>query len=340
MKYDPVPLVTEQRQNKKSNSKMDRPVKMNFFKKWLICSRPFSFPASTMPVVFGSVGAAAYGGYAFKPGLFILSLLGMVVLHSAANILSDINDYKKGLDRVPIPVSGGVVRGMITLKEALVASAILFLAGALIGFYLAWKSGPLLLAIGGLGLLVGIFYTRGGKISLKYHALGDLAVFLNFGILGSLGSWYVQSGSFSWIPVVWAVPMAMHVIAILHANNWRDIVSDKKGDITTIASLLGDNGSLRYYAFMIFGPFAIVLGLIFAPRILPGDIPAMPLPFLLTLMALPLALKLWHKAIRRKEPIDPLDFIALDGATAKLNLLFGTLCTVALLLNVVILNLK
>lgn len=317
---------------------MEQPVNMNVFKKWLICFRPFSFPASTMPVVFGSVGAAAYGGFTFKPGLFILSLLGMVILHSAANILSDINDYRKGLDRVPTPVSGGVVRGLITIREAWISSGILFLAGTLIGLYLVLKSGPLLLVIGGLGLLVGIFYTRGGKVALKYHALGDLAVFLNFGILGSVGSWYVQSGSFSWIPVVWAVPMAMHVIAILHANNWRDIVSDKDGDIATVASILGDKGSLRYYAFMIFGPFAIVLGLIFLPRILPGDLPAMPLPFLLTLLALPLAIRLWHKAIRRKEPIDPFDFIALDGATAQLNLLFGALCTISLLVNVAILS--
>ena len=317
---------------------MEQSVNMNFFKRWLISVRPFSFPASSMPVVFGSVGAAAYGGYTFKPGLFILSLLGMVILHAAANILSDINDYRKGLDRVPTPVSGGVVRGLISIREAWISSGILFLAGTLIGLYLVLKSGPLLLAIGGLGLLVGIFYTRGGKIALKYHALGDLAVFLNFGILGSVGSWYVQSGSFSWIPVVWAVPMAMHVIAILHANNWRDIVSDKNGDIATVASILGDKGSLRYYAFMIFGPFAIVLGLIFLPRILPGNLPAMPLPFLLTLLALPLAIKLWHKAIRRKEPIEPFDFIALDGATAQLNLLFGALCTISLLVNVAILS--
>ena len=308
-----------------------------FLKKWLISVRPFAFPASTMPVIFGSVGAAAYGGYAFKPGLFILSFLGILILHSGANILSDINDYRKGLDRVPTPVSGGVVRGIITMKEAWISSVILLFTGTLIGLYLVWKSGPLLLAIGGLGLLVGIFYTRGKKIALKYHALGDLAVFLNFGILGSLGSWYVQSGTFSWIPVIWAVPMAMHVIAILHANNWRDIVSDKEGEIATVASILGDKGSLRYYAFMIFGPFAIVLGLIFLPGILPGNLPAMPLPFLLTLLALPLAIKLWHKAIRRKEPIDPLDFIALDGATAQLNLAFGALCTVSFLVNVAIL---
>ncbi len=316
---------------------MEQPFKVPFIQKWLISIRPFSFPASTMPVVFGSVGAAAYGGYAFKPGLFLLSFLGILILHAGANILGDINDYRKGLDRVPAPGSGGVVRGIISLKEALISSTILFFIGALIGLYLTWKSGPLLLVIGGLGLLMGIFYTRGGKIALKYHALGDLAVFLNFGILGSLGSWYVQSATFSWIPVVWAVPMAMHVIAILHANNWRDIVSDTKGDIATVASLLGDNGSLRYYAFMIFGPFLIVLGLIFMPRILPGDLPAMPLPFLLTLLALPLAIKLWRKAIRRKEPIDPLDFIALDGATARLNLVFGALCTVSLLVNVAIL---
>lgn len=317
---------------------MEQPVKLSFFKKWLISARPWSFPASTMPVVFGSVGAAAYGGYPFKPGLFILSLIGMVILHAGANILSDINDYRKGLDKVPTPVSGGVVRGIISIREAWISSAILLATGALIGFFLVWKSGPLLLAIGGLGLLVGVFYTRGGKIALKYHALGDLVVFLNFGILGSLGSWYVQSGSFSWIPVIWAVPMAMHVIAILHANNWRDIVSDQKGEIATVASMLGDKGSLRYYAFMIFGPFAIVLGLIFLPRILPGNLPAMPLPFMLTLLALPLAIKLWHKAIRRKESVDPLDFIALDGATAQLNLLFGALCTISLLVNVAILS--
>lgn len=317
---------------------MEQSSKLPFIKKWLISIRPFALPASTMPVVFGSVLAAAFGGYAFKPGLFVLSLLGMVILHSGANILSDINDYKKGLDRVPTPVSGGIVRGIITVREALMVSIILLFVGAAIGIFLVWKSGPLLLAIGGLGLLVGIFYTRGGKIALKYHALGDLAVFLNFGILGSLGSWYVQTGVFSWVPVVWAIPMAMHVIAILHANNWRDIVSDQKGEIFTIASVLGDKGSLWYYAFMIFGPFVIVLGYIFLPLVLPGDLPAMPLPFLLTLLALPLAIRLWRKAIKRKEPIDPLDFIALDGATAQLNLLFGILCTVSLLVHIVILN--
>jgi 1,4-dihydroxy-2-naphthoate octaprenyltransferase len=260
----------------------------------------------------------------------------MVILHAGANILSDINDYKKGLDKEPNPTSGGVVRGYLSIRGAYWSSILFLAVGALIGLFLVWKTGLLLLAIGGLGLLVGILYTRGGTVALKYHALGDLAVFLNFGILGSLGSWYVQTSTFSWVPVIWAIPMAMLVVAILHANNWRDIGSDKVGEIVTIASILGDKGSLYYYAFMIFGPFAMNLGFIFLPMLLPGELPRMPLAFLMTLLALPLAIKLWRKAIKRREPINPLDFIALDGATAQLNLLFGSLCTLSLIINALI----
>jgi 1,4-dihydroxy-2-naphthoate octaprenyltransferase len=166
--------------------------------------------------------------------------------------------------------------------------------------------------------------------------LGDLAVFLNFGILGSLGAYYVQASNLSWIPVVWAIPMSMLVIAIVHANNWRDIQSDKIGKIFTIASLLGDKSSLRYYGLLIYGPFALVLLLIIVPFFLFPGMEAMPFTFLVTMAALPLAIKLWRKALNRKNPAQPLDFIALDGATAQLNLLFGSLCTVALILQLVI----
>jgi 1,4-dihydroxy-2-naphthoate octaprenyltransferase len=171
---------------------------------------------------------------------------------------------------------------------------------------------------------------------LKYHGLGDLAVFLNFGILGSLGAFYVQSSTLSWIPVIWAVPMSMLVIAIVHANNWRDIQSDKAGKIFTIAALLGDKSSLRYYGLLIYGPFILVLGLILVPFLLVPHMTAMPFTFIITIGALPLAIKLWKKALNREHPSQPLDFIALDGATAQLNLLFGSLCTLALILHAVI----
>ncbi len=315
---------------------MEETHKISFFKKWWTSIRPFSLPASTMPVIFGTVLAVVYGGYPLKPWYFLLAFFGMVILHAGANILSDIFDYQKGLDKEPSPSSGGVVRKYITIREAWIASVLMLVAGTIIGLYLTYVTGPWLLAIGILGLFVGTFYTSHSKIALKYHGFGDLAVFLNFGILGSLGAYYVQSTELSWIPVVWAVPMSLLVIAILHANNWRDIQSDREGKIFTIAALLGDKSSLRYYGVLIYGPFALVLLLIMVPFLFFPKIAAMPFTFLITLLALPLALNLWKKALNRKTPSKPLDFIALDGATAQLNLLFGSLCTLALILYAVI----
>ena len=309
---------------------------ITFFKKWWISIRPFSLPASTMPVIFGTVLAVVYGGASINIGYFLLALLGMVILHGASNILSDIHDYNRGLDKEPTPVSGGVVRKIISIKEAKNASIILFLIGSSIGLFLTWMTGIWLLAIGVGGLLGGVFYTTGTRISLKYNALGDLAVFMDFGILGALGAWYVQVGSLSWVPVIWAIPMATLVIAILHANNWRDIKSDRQGDIITIASILGDKRSLGYYAVLIYGPFLMVLGLVLVPYFIFPDLVAMPFTFLITLSALPIAINLWRKALKRENPDNPMDFIALDGVTAKLNLKFGILCSAALILDLAI----
>lgn len=310
--------------------------KISFFKKWWISLRPFSFPASTMPVIFGTVLAYVYGGAVFNPWFFLLAFFGMVFLHAGANVLNDIIDFKKGLDKVPAPVSGGVVRRLITIREAKIASTLLFTVGTAMGLILAYFTSPWLLLIGVPGVFIGIFYSLGGKIALKYHAFGDLAVFLNFGTLGALGAWFVQTGTFSWIPVIWALPMSMLVIGILHANNWRDITSDREGNINTIASMLGDKASLRYYGYLIFGPFFVVLGLILVPYFAFPNITFMPFTFGIVIISLPMALKLWQKALNRREPKNPIDFVALDGATAQFNLVFGLLCTLALVLEAVI----
>ncbi|MBU2651042.1 MAG: 1,4-dihydroxy-2-naphthoate octaprenyltransferase [Bacteroidetes bacterium] len=312
---------------------MDNTNKISFLKKWWTSVRPFAFPASTMPVIFGTVLAIVYGDTGFNLLNFILAFAGMVILHSGANILSDIYDYKKGIDKLPNPTSGGIVRGFISTREATWASVILLSAGTIIGLVLTYLTGIWLLIIGFAGLFIGVFYTSGTRFALKYNGLGDFAVFMNFGILGALGAYYVQTTELSWIPVLWAIPMSTLVIAILHANNWRDISSDKQKNIFTIASLLGDKKSLRYYGFLIYGPFFMVLLLILVPYLLVPSLDAMPFTFLITLLALPLAISLWRKALNRKNPKEPLDFIALDGATAKLNLVFGSLCTLALFVH-------
>jgi len=307
--------------------------KVSFFKKWLVSIRPFAFPASSMPVIFGTLLAVLYEGYPMKWGFFIMALLGMIILHSGANILSDIKDYQKGLDKEPNPTSGGVVRRYISIREAWISSILLLSLGTIMGLILVYYTGTGLLIIGLVGLFIGIFYSLGKGIALKYHALGDFAVFMNFGILGSLGAWYVQTSTFSWLPVVWVIPIAMLVVGILHANNWRDMEHDRKNNIHTVASLLKDRWSLSYYAFMIFGPFVLIAGFVFVPYFfIPGTY-YMPFTFLIVMLAIPVAFRLWRKAIKRKTPEKPLDFIALDGATSQLNLIFGLLCVSAFFLQ-------
>jgi len=297
-------------------------------KKWLMAARPWSWPASTMPVLFGTSLAVVVGRAPFLPLRFLLAMAAMVILHSAANMLSDVFDFKRGLDREVTPLSGAVIRGWLSTRQTSRGSIILFAAGSALGVWLAVLSSPLLLAVGAAGLLVGAGYSI-----LKCYALGDLAVFLNFGILGALGAWIVQTGHVSWIPVVWTVPMAMLVAAILHANNWRDASSDRARGVRSFASVVGDRGSLLYYGFLIFGPFAIVLALILLPRATAGPLPGLPWTFLLVFVALPRALALFGRGRRRHAPRHPMDFAVLDGVTAQYNLLFGLLSTAAVWLD-------
>ena len=304
---------------------------VTFLIKWITAVRPWALPASTMPVIFGTSLAVVIGQFQLNVLKFVLAFFGMVILHSAANALSDVFDFKRGLDKVVTPVSGAIVRGWITTKQATILAVFLFIFGSAIGLVLVLMTGTVLLIIGAVGVAIGVFYA-----GLKYHALGDLAVFLNFGILGSLGAWVVQGESFSWIPVFWTVPMAMLVSGILHANNWRDAASDSERKVTTIASLLGDKGSLFYYAFLIFGPFVIVFCLILVPRLALAQLEAMPLTLFICVLALPNAIKLLGRAVRRHKPRQPMDFIILDGATAQHNLIFGLLCTAAVWLQFVL----
>ncbi len=302
--------------------------------KWRVAMRTFSFPASTMSVVFGTALAATVGQAPFQWVLFLASFFGMALLHAGANLLNDVYDFRKGLDRHVNPVSGAVVRGWITPGQALTAGWLLLGLGSALGLYLVGKVGLPILWIGLAGVAIGVLYTW-GPFPLKFNALGDLAVFTNFGVLGTLGAWTVQTGRPAWFPAFWAVPMSLLVVGILHANNWRDIRSDTGGGIRTMASLLGDRFSEAYYAFMILGPFALILLLMLLSRV--ADLgPKMPYAFLITFLASPLALGLLKKARQRHAPRHPLDFAALDGATAKLNLVFSVLCTLALGLDALI----
>ena len=306
----------------------------SFFTKWRVATRPFALPASTMSVVFGTVLAVTIGQAAFDFICFLAAFFGMAFLHTGSNLLNDVFDFKKGIDKQVNPVSGAVVRGWITPAQALKGAIVFLVLGTVLGLYLVSRVGLPIFWIGLIGVLIGVLYTW-GPMPLKFNALGDLAVFLNFGILGSLGAWTVQTGSLSWTPAIWAVPMSLLVVGILHANNWRDIASDDAGGIRTVASLLGDGKSATYYRFLILFPFAFIL-LVIILTWAAGLQHRMPLTFLIIFLTLPKALKLIKKGKNRAHPEQPQDFIALDGETAQFNLMFGILCTLALGLDAVV----
>jgi len=300
-------------------------------KVWWIALRPFSFPASVISVLFGAVTAVIMTDAPLNLPLMLLAALGMALLHGGANILNDVYDFRRGIDTRVNPVSGAVIRGYLTPAQAFRGALVFMAAGSVIGLYITAVIGPTILYIGLAGVAIGVLYSA-TPVGLKYHALGDLSVFLNFGILGALGGWVTQTGTVAWLPVIWSIPISLLVVGILHANNWRDIDGDRSKGCTTVATLLGDNASEPYYAFLVFAPFALIAALIAVPRIT-GIGTAMPVTFGLTLLALPLAIKLMGRAKRRANAGNPIDFLALDGGTAQLNLLFGILCTVSVILH-------
>ncbi|MFA5519208.1 MAG: 1,4-dihydroxy-2-naphthoate octaprenyltransferase [Spirochaetota bacterium] len=302
-----------------------------FLKKWFLAVRPFSFPASLMPLLFGTALAATKGGVKVNLLIFAIALIAMIFLHSATNLLNDYFDYKKKIDLIETPGSGGIMKGLISVNVSFKGAVVLYVAGSLLGLYLVSITGVILFYIGLAGLIVGIFYTQEKTLSLKYSALGDLAVFLNFGILGTLGAWVIQTGSFSWIPVVWALPIGILVIAILHANNWRDIEGDRKGNIKTVAMFLGDRGSLVYYTALLISPFAIILFLMSGALFIDLGELSMPLSFGIVFFALPAAINLIHKTGSRFVPERIMEFAVLDGLTAQFNIIFGLLCLVSAL---------
>ena len=305
--------------------------------KWYVAIRPFALPASTVPVIFGTVTAVTAGNASFRPLLFLLSLAAMMAIHGGANIINDIVDYRKGLDKVVTPVSGAMVRGWFSLRTSLIGAAAFFVFGSLLGLVIAWHTGPYILYLGVAGVAIGIFYTV-APIGLKYRGLGDLAVFLDFGTFGALGAWTVQSCTPSWTPVIWSIPISLLVVAILHANNWRDSETDGAGGFRTVAQYLGDGGSLCYYGFLIFSPFFLLTAFIVISG-LKWMSHSMPYESLMTLCAMPMAVSLWKKALRRHNPDKPLDFVTLDGATApQYSMVFGMLYSLSFIVHEVLMH--
>lgn len=300
---------------------------------WLMAARAYSFPASIIPVLFGTVLAVI-----LNPELdfnfinFILCIIGAVLVHVGTNIINDIYDYEKGIDKedkeLGIPHGGSMVisMGLVSLKEMKKAAVISLLVAFAIGVYLFTQAGMWILYLSLFGLLSAIFYTA-KPIALKYKALGDIQVILSFGVGMTLGAYIVQTGEFSWMPVIFSIPLGMLIDAILHSNNIRDINFDGKFGVKTLPILIGEKLSIKFYYFLILGSYLSVI--VFAAMGL------LPWFALLSLITLPLALKL----VKMSESF-PAEGIARFEygtkhimMTAQLNMVFGLSLIMGLLIS-------
>ncbi len=289
---------------------------------WL-ATRPFSFTASATPVLLGTAIAWVTTSN-FNLMFFILALVGGMAVHAVANLLSDRFDLAKGLDRMDNAGAQNILlKGWMTPRQHRIEIIVLLILALAIAAYFVITAGTFVLYLCIVGLIFVLFYTA-PPLKFKYIGLGDLAIFLSFGILMTLGAYYIQTHTFSWLPAIYAIPIALLVDAILHANNYRDITSDRAAGITTLAIALGFSGArMMYYVLVIGAYLSIPLMILFAHLS----------PFaLFTFITLPIAFKVIKKAANR-DKLDAQTFAIIDVETAQLHMMFGLSMTIGLVVS-------
>ena len=255
-------------------------------KAWLQALRPRVFTASYAPM--GLAGIIAVDDGVFDGRLFLLSLIGTMLLQSAANLINEYADYRRGADQFKQAGQGMIIKQKILKPQSVRNGAVLTTAaGCLLGLFLLSQSGPLLWLIGLGGLLVVISYTA-GPFPLAYHGLGEIAVAIFMGPAIVVGAYYVMSPTVDSPRMIElcliSLPIAFMVAAILHANNIRDMDADRAVNKRTLAVIFGIGFARAEYAFLVMGSYAAQAILIASGL--------MPPAALLSFITLPEALRL------------------------------------------------
>ncbi len=293
-------------------------------KNWAMALRVPFLTASIIPVLLGTVIAWFATGTLYW-GFFLLAMLAGLLAHMGTNVINDYTDHKSGNDEVNRefvrPFSGGsrvIQLGLLTPLEVLLGGAIFFLLSAVIGFYLAWTRGPLILVFGAIGFISGMFYT-GGFLNWAKRGVGELLVGLNFGVLMTLGAYYVQTQSLSWVPVIAAIPVSLLIAAVLYINEFPDYTADKQVGKSTLVVRLGRERGVILYALIMAGVY-LSIGVGVATGFL-------PLMALLGWITLPLTIKAVQYA--RRYHSRPFDMVPANALTVTSHLAIGLLLTLA-----------
>lgn len=286
-------------------------------KAWLVATRPWSFPASLVPMLVG--GALAHRAGEFSGGLFLLTLVGGLLFHIGANLFNTYFDFRRGVDSSADADDRTLVDAILRPREVVMGGLAAFAVGAGIGGFLVSQAGFAILALGGIGLALGAFYTA-DPLGYKYKALGDLGIFAAFGPVLVLGAYMVQTEEMDLLPFLFAVPLGLIIDAILHANNLRDVQADRRSGARTLAQLLGEDASRWVYAALVLAPYAFVAG--FGAAVSPW--------MLLPIVTIPLAWKALQPIRIREEELQPA-IALLPQQTAQLSMVFGLLLAAGVL---------
>jgi 1,4-dihydroxy-2-naphthoate octaprenyltransferase len=278
---------------------------------WLMALRPISFTAAVIPVL---VGTALAADQAFRPGLFVLALVGSMALQGGTNMINDYYDHRLGADTADsLGPSGVIQRGILEPRTVLIGGLAAIGAGVATGLAITALVGWPILALGVASVLAGFFYTA-PPVKLAYRALGEVTTFVFMGVIIVMGAAYVQIEAFTWKALLASIPVGLLTAAILHANNLRDIEGDRSHGKRTLASIVGRPWADYELVALVLGAFALAM-------VLPAT-GAAPLTALIALLALPAALRLLRTLQASR---DPRSLNRVLAGSAGLHMLFGLL---------------
>jgi 1,4-dihydroxy-2-naphthoate octaprenyltransferase len=287
---------------------------------WLMAARIRTLPASVAPVLVGT--ALAGFQHVFHPLRFFAALVGAMLIQVGTNLSNDYSDARRGADAEdrlgPVRVTAG---GLVPPRRVLLATYITFGLAVLVGIYLIVVAGWQLLLVGVASILAGILYT-GGPRPYGYEGLGELFVFLFFGIVAVAGSYFVQVKHLDWEAFALAVPVGLLAAGILMVNNVRDIETDRRAGKRTLAVRLGRRRTRSLFAAIVYlsyllAPVTWLFGPLHAWVLLPW-------------LTLPVAAKVVRMVRNR------VDGASLNEALAQMGVLqlaFCTLLSAGLLLS-------
>lgn len=288
-------------------------------KVWWLAARPKTLTAATVPIAVGT--ALAYTHGKMQPLAALMALLGALFIQIGTNFANDLFDFKKGTDTEerlgPMRVTSA---GLVKPNQIAIATALSMTMAFVCGIYLIVVAGWPLLAVGLISIFCGIIYT-GGPFPLAYNALGDVFVFLFFGIVATVGTYYVQALALDPMAFFYACQVGALGTAILIVNNLRDIVTDKKSRKITTAVLMGPKATRAFYVLMVtFAYLVPVIGVVALGS---------PLTVLLAWLSLPLGIK----AVRALYASEGVALNPVLGQTAKLQLVSGLLLALGIALG-------